>query len=399
MIRLIIFLAVAFLSSPALAQNPTCPTRLPGDNTNACASTAFVQHSLFSPPDNLIHNGYMEVSQINGTTAVPCNGAGGSPPQTVDRWHMDCNGTMVTQWQQVTDAPIGFSNSIKVTVTTAETPLGAGDVTSFFQSFEGQTMNGLAWGTAAAQNLSCGWWVKSFRTGQHGGAVKNYNGTRAWTFAYTINASLTWEYKTTTIVGDTSPVWPSQPGQTWGYLLLNIAPGANFQYPPGVWTVPTIQAANATGSVNNVQTLSDTTQYTGVTCWAGNAAPNAAQSLVVRRAYSTELWIAQRYARRIYYPAITGAMATTTVCGRMRQLLNPPMMITPTTVRMNGNIPIVIGAAVDTLASITGISNTTSTAIDIIGTISGAPQSIAMPCGTISDGTLNSSLDLFAEPP
>ncbi len=31
---------------PAWAQNPTCPTRPPGDSTNACASTAFVHQSL-----------------------------------------------------------------------------------------------------------------------------------------------------------------------------------------------------------------------------------------------------------------------------------------------------------------------------------------------------------------
>lgn len=38
-------LALAFLlfASPALAQNPVCPTRPAGDSSNACASTAFVQ--------------------------------------------------------------------------------------------------------------------------------------------------------------------------------------------------------------------------------------------------------------------------------------------------------------------------------------------------------------------
>ncbi len=41
-------IAVAFLllASSAEAQNPQCPTRPAGDNTNACASTAFVQNSI-----------------------------------------------------------------------------------------------------------------------------------------------------------------------------------------------------------------------------------------------------------------------------------------------------------------------------------------------------------------
>lgn len=42
-----ILLALAFVLIPSLAwaQNPTCPTRLPGDSSNACASTAFVQQN------------------------------------------------------------------------------------------------------------------------------------------------------------------------------------------------------------------------------------------------------------------------------------------------------------------------------------------------------------------
>lgn len=42
------FLLLLGLSSPALAQNPTCPTRPFGDNSNACASTAFVQNAFTS---------------------------------------------------------------------------------------------------------------------------------------------------------------------------------------------------------------------------------------------------------------------------------------------------------------------------------------------------------------
>ena len=40
-----ILLALLLLTSPALAANPTCPTRPIGDSTNACASTAFVQQN------------------------------------------------------------------------------------------------------------------------------------------------------------------------------------------------------------------------------------------------------------------------------------------------------------------------------------------------------------------
>lgn len=45
--RLLLAAALAVLSSSAWAQNPTCPTRPSGDNSNACSSTAFVQN-IFS---------------------------------------------------------------------------------------------------------------------------------------------------------------------------------------------------------------------------------------------------------------------------------------------------------------------------------------------------------------
>lgn len=40
--RLLLIAALWIISFPALAQNPTCPTRPVGDSSNACASTAFV---------------------------------------------------------------------------------------------------------------------------------------------------------------------------------------------------------------------------------------------------------------------------------------------------------------------------------------------------------------------
>lgn len=43
--KLFFFLTLLFISSPAAAQNVTCATRPIGDNSNACASTAFVQQN------------------------------------------------------------------------------------------------------------------------------------------------------------------------------------------------------------------------------------------------------------------------------------------------------------------------------------------------------------------
>lgn len=46
MLKKLLALAFFLFATPALAQNPQCPTRPAGDSTNACASTAFVQSAV-----------------------------------------------------------------------------------------------------------------------------------------------------------------------------------------------------------------------------------------------------------------------------------------------------------------------------------------------------------------
>lgn len=48
--RILLAVLLWLIAWPALAQNPTCPTRPLGDDSNACASTAFVQDALAAPP-------------------------------------------------------------------------------------------------------------------------------------------------------------------------------------------------------------------------------------------------------------------------------------------------------------------------------------------------------------
>lgn len=57
--------------SPALAQNPTCPTRLAGDSSNACASTSFAQQLLSGGFATAVSPGLFFAGPIVGATASP----------------------------------------------------------------------------------------------------------------------------------------------------------------------------------------------------------------------------------------------------------------------------------------------------------------------------------------
>ncbi len=64
-------------ASPAWAQNPTCPTRPPGDNSNACASTAFVQQHGGGGSGGTVPTGGTGVTSF--TPNLPILGNGTSP--------------------------------------------------------------------------------------------------------------------------------------------------------------------------------------------------------------------------------------------------------------------------------------------------------------------------------
>lgn len=67
MIKILFAAILSLWVSVAHAQNPTCPTRLPGDNSNACASTAFAQRA--SQVFNVLAYGADNTGVKDSTTA------------------------------------------------------------------------------------------------------------------------------------------------------------------------------------------------------------------------------------------------------------------------------------------------------------------------------------------
>ncbi len=103
-----------------------------------------------SPQSNILINGGMEIDQANAGAAIPANG------YAVDGWQVLKSGTMVVSAQQVADAPPGFSNSLKVTVGTAEASLSAGNYVQIYQAVEGFRTSRLQFGTAGALSVALG---------------------------------------------------------------------------------------------------------------------------------------------------------------------------------------------------------------------------------------------------
>ena len=149
---------------------------------------------------NLIINGAMQVDQRNATTTAT--------GYTVDRFLVAKSNfdELVIAITQDTDNPSGngFSNSLKVAVTTAESAQAANEVMYLEQRIEGQNLQQLAYGTSSAKSLTLSFWVKSPLAGKHSVLFYQTTPNRSNLQSYTVSSANTWEYKTITIDGDTS---------------------------------------------------------------------------------------------------------------------------------------------------------------------------------------------------
>ena len=148
---------------------------------------------------NLIINGAMQVAQ-RGTSSTSSN------IQTVDRFGctpVNFDNLAFTQSQSST-APDGFSNSWKIEVTTAETALAADEHWYLATNFEAQNLQHLQYGDSGAKSITLSFWVRSSLTGKYSVLFHQPDAARSNTPSFNVDAADTWEYKTITIVGDTS---------------------------------------------------------------------------------------------------------------------------------------------------------------------------------------------------
>jgi hypothetical protein len=238
---------------------------------------------------NKIINGAMTIDQRNAGAAVTLGATASFP---VDRWksHEDTDGSATAQ--QVSDAPAGFSNSIKVTVTSTDASLTGLQYFDVRQQIEGYNIADLSFGTAAAKAVTISFWVKSSVTGTYGGGISNGAFNRSYPFTYSISAADTWEYKTITISGDTSGTWTTTNG-TGMYLFFNLGSGPDYAGTAGQWNAAGDLAA--TGTTNLIATSGATFYLTGVQLEAGDTA-----TPFEHRSFGAELALCQRYFEKSY---------------------------------------------------------------------------------------------------
>ena len=238
---------------------------------------------------NKIINGGMVIDQRNaGASVTPASGN-----YTLDRWKFQATQSSKLTIQQSTVAPSGFSNSLLVTSTSAYS-ITSTDEFEVTQPVEGFNTADLSWGTASAQAVTLGFWVRSSLTGTFGGAIGNNAFNRSYPFSYTISAANTWEYKTVTIAGDTTGTWVGATNGIGLYVYFGLGVGSTKSGTAGSWAGSYF--VSATGATSVVGTNGATFYITGVQLEKGSTATSFDY-----RPYGTELALCQRYYEVIEY--------------------------------------------------------------------------------------------------
>ena len=115
---------------------------------------------------NRIINGDMRVDQ-RATAATT------SSTYSVDRWNLLKLNDATESVAQNSDAPTGFSYSLRNTISVADTSIGATQFSGFQQQIEGFNVADLGYGTANAKTITISFWIKSTVTGQYTACLLN----------------------------------------------------------------------------------------------------------------------------------------------------------------------------------------------------------------------------------
>lgn len=237
---------------------------------------------------NRIINGAMVLDQRSAGVAVTINTAANA--YTLDRWFATgtASAGVYTVVQSTSTPPAGFTNFLRVTVTTADSSLAAGDFYAFSQRIEGFNIADLGWGTSTSHTVTLSFWVRSSTNGTFTGCLVGTTAASAsYVFSYTISAANTWEQKTITIPGPTFGTFSSTNGIGIG-LWFALGLGSSFTGSANAWTASAIYGIS--GATNVMANNGTTFDITGVQLEKGSTAT----SFDVR-AYGQELVLCQRY--------------------------------------------------------------------------------------------------------
>jgi hypothetical protein len=257
-------LGINFPSSPAIGQSFTPPG---GPTWRWTFEGKWRRYPGTANTYNRIINPSMQISQQNGNTAGNAVGF-----YAADMWPMSrvagTGGICSVQRVQVLSSN-GSRSRLRMTITTAQASLAAGDYAGFYHRVEGNRIADLKWGTAAAlpailrfgMKAPAGTWAFSFRSGDTATAPRAYsiplvvsagNANKDVEYVFTIPGPIDGSFPNANVSG--LELWFTLAAGT------NYAVGADLTWRTGA-TIGVAGQSNGLASTSNVFEIFDVGLY------------------------------------------------------------------------------------------------------------------------------------------
>jgi len=268
-----------------------------------------VRTTLYAAPydaiasENLIINAAMEVTQEIGTATKTLNtGDNSVATYNLDQWFtykLASNSYSVVQAQA---GPTGFRRCLHYGAAQTQA-LGATHFHTIGTYIEQSRMARLGFGGAnACPKVTIGFWVQSSVAGAFTLGIGNPGPTALWRHMFTINAANTWEFKTTTINGETSNTWISGTEVNNGmWLYVCVGAGSSMiSATLDAWDTTTNTIWAGTGQAYFIPTASDYFRMTGFFIVPMGDQIASSRSPLFKRPFETELDLCMRYYETSY---------------------------------------------------------------------------------------------------
>jgi len=238
-------------------------TKLVADSLGAGATP---NQSAFK---NLIINGDMSIAQRGTSFTSVSNTA-----YHLDRFQLYMqNESSVYTVTQSTETPTGqgFSNSMKLDVTTADTSVASNEEVKLVHKIEAQNLQYIKKGTANAESLTLSFWVKTNKTGTYIARMYAQDSNRDISASYTVSDS-NWNKYTMTFPGDTVGTINNDNGRGIDLQFWLVAGSAVQGGTLNTSWRESADALSATGQLNFADSTSNEWYITGVQLEAGTSA-------------------------------------------------------------------------------------------------------------------------------
>ena len=237
---------------------------------------------------NIIINGAMQVAQ----RATSATGISSSGYYTVDRFDTAMS-TTAGQYtaSQVTDAPEGFGNALKLECTTADTSIAAGETLIGLFQLEGQDVQTIQKGTSSAKEVTVSFYAKANAAKTYVVELKDFTNTRTCSKTFTVGTSYT-RHEITFPADTTGTITNDNARQ----FAINLWLHAGSTYTGGTLQTAWGAQSNADRAVGIDSFFSSTDNtffITGVQLEVGSVATE-----FEHRSFGQELALCQRYYHR-----------------------------------------------------------------------------------------------------